>query len=170
MKATTILLFANLFWMSNVSADLNRGQYSKRYNMQSTSSPYWSNVSRCLGAWGNHPFRNKASIRFRLMGAKVRVFGLGDNISDYTNTSYPQLIYIKPAVNVMSKTTYVLKNPNGWYCFESKVNVMGKSIIRAGCKTHIATTKGDVVVLGRDRNTKGTTVLGKSLIYRDCKR
>ncbi len=167
MKLIVAMLLAGVAGTVTASG-LDPHQYAQRFILHDTSSPYWPDVRRCLAAWHHHPFRDLHKIRFRLLHPKVRVFGLGDNIADFTRTNYPQIIFIKAAVNVMSKTTYQLKNPNGWYCFEAKVNVLGKSIIRAACTAHIATTKGNVVVLGKDRTTKGTTVLGKSLVYRDC--
>ncbi len=169
MKLLIVMVLTGIV-CSAAASGLDPQQYAQRFHLHDTSSPYWPDVRRCLAAWHHHPFKDRHTIRFRLLQPKVRVFGLGDNIADFTRTNYPQIIFIKAAVNVMSKTTYQLKNPNGWYCFEAKVNVLGKSVIRASCTAHIATTKGNVVVLGRDNSTRGTTVLGKSVIYRDCKR
>ena len=40
---------------------------------------------------------------------------------------------VRPAVNVMGKSTIRLNNPKGWYCFRSNVTVAGKIDIEAHC-------------------------------------
>lgn len=152
------------------AAGLNQQEYSNRFTLQDSTSRYWSDVKACLDQWGNPPFKDIKNLKFRVIKSGVKVFGLGSNVVDNTVTSYPQLIYIRPAVSVMSKTTYELMNPNGWYCFKSKVNVLGESVIKAACNAHIVASKGNTAVLGKgEKENKGTTVLGESHIERDCK-
>ena len=171
LRGFFLVTMASLFWVSWVEgADLNQQQYSDKFALQDAKSRHWPDVEACLKQWGNHPFKDKTNIRFRIIKPDVKVFGIGANVIDNATTSYPQLIYIRPAVSVMSKTTYNLMNPNGWYCFKSKVNVMGKSVIKAACKAHIVTVKGKTTVLGEgEKEKKGTTVLGESVVERDCK-
>lgn len=166
-----ILILVGIFWVALASAEgLDQKQYGEQFSLKGVGSRNWPDVEACLKQWGDHPFKDKKQIKFRVIKPDVKVFGLGSNIVDNAKTSYPQLIYIRPAVSVMSKTTYKLMNPNGWYCFKSKVNVLGKSTIKAACHAHIVTVKGKATVLGESGGEKkGTTVLGESHIVRDCK-
>ncbi len=148
---------------------LNQKEYGAQFPLQDSSSRYWNDVRACLGNWGDHPFTNTKELRFRVIDPDVKIFGLGGNVVDTVQTRLPQLIYIRPAVSVMSKATYELMNENGWYCFKAKVNVMSKSVIKAACGAHIVTTKGKTTVLGKgEDDKKGTTVMGKSVIERHC--
>lgn len=171
LQSLIIAIMACLLCVPIVNAGgLNQKQYSNRFTLQGNDSRNWPDVEACLKQWGNHPFKNKKSLRFRVIKPGVKIFGLGSNVVDDVKTSYPQLIYIRPSVSVMSKATYKLMNPNGWYCFKSKVNVMGESVIKAACNAHITTAKGKTTVLGKgEKENKGTTVLGESHIERDCK-
>jgi hypothetical protein len=164
-------VLVSLLCISVVYAEtLNQQQYSNRFSLHDRSSRYWPDVEACLKQWGDPPFKDLKSLKFRVIKPDVKVLGVGSNVVDDVKTIYPQLIYIRPAVSVMSKTTYKLMNPNGWYCFKSKVNVLGESIIKAACNAHIITSKGAATVLGKgEKEHKGTTVLGESSIERDCK-
>ncbi|RYZ79869.1 MAG: hypothetical protein EOP06_26405, partial [Proteobacteria bacterium] len=79
-------------------------------------------MSKCLRAWGNHPFGRDP--KFRTMSTSVKVFGIGKNPRDAEVTTVPALIMINPAVNVMGGTEFELLNPNGWYCIVANVNVI----------------------------------------------
>ena len=166
----SVCLAATDAWArSEADKGLNQKQYGAQFQLHDVRSRYWNDVRACLRNWGDHPFANARELRFRVIDADVKLFGLGDNISDTVQTRYPQLIYIRPQVSVMSKATYELLNNNGWYCFKAKINVMSKTVIKAACDAHIVTTKGKATVLGRgESERKGTTVLGKSVIERDC--
>ena len=127
-----------------------------------------SAVEKCLAAWGKHPFEGK-NPPFRILGASVKIMGIGKDVVDSEKTSSPELILIKPAVNVMTKTAFRLLNPNGWYCFKSNVTVMGVSAITAACSAHLASSHDGVAVLGSNADTDGITVLGKAEVTRvDC--
>jgi len=79
------------------------------------------------------------------------------------------LVLIKPAVNVMGGSTVELRNPNGWYCFVTNVNVMGKMKIKAHCSAHLAQSHDGVTAMGEDANNKSVTVMGKTeVILMDC--
>jgi hypothetical protein len=146
---------------------LNETEYSDRFSLFDSSSADWPNIEQCFAAWGKHPFDKNS--KFRTIASRVSVFGAGNDIVDDVVTTYPQLVFINSTVNVMGKTTFNLKNPNGWYCLEANVNVMGKVVINAACDAHIATTKGNTVVMGKSDASSGTTVMGKSVVNRDCK-
>lgn len=149
---------------------LDKSEYQDIFALQNNKSKNWSAIQGCLAEWANHPFKSTKSKQFRVIQSSVQVFGLGDNaLSDTVNTKYPQLILIRPAVSVMSKSIYNLKNPNGWYCFKGQVNIMGKAIINIACKTHIASSKSSVTVFGKSEGNSGTTVMGKTTINRTCK-
>lgn len=152
---------------------LSQSQYEDRFNLHGKESPHWPDVKACINAWEgkSNPFRKKKNVRFRIMSSTVKVFGLGGGSNsnvDEVKTSYPQLIFIKSSVNVMGKSTFRLMNPNGWYCFEDNVNVMGKAVIEIGCNTNLATTSGSTTVMGASRGTSGVTVMGKSEVKRIC--
>ena len=171
-RNVAVLLVLLLPVTTVVAGGLTRDQYEARFPMQDRNSPNWPDVQACLNAWGtSHPFRNVRKLRFRVIQSSVKVFGLGGDVVDNVATDYPQLIFIKSAVNVMGKSRYRLLNPNGWYCFEDNVNVMGKAIIETACQPHLATSKGaSTTVLGKtDADEPGSvTVLGKTVIQRHC--
>jgi hypothetical protein len=112
----------------------------------------------CLKAWGQHPFKD--ATRYRKYSSVVNVFGIGQNTDDLAPTREPELVLIDSALNVMGGTTIRLMNPNGWYCFRSNTNVMGKVTIRAHCKAHIASAEDGLTFLGEDQHNKSTTVMG----------
>jgi predicted DNA-binding protein (MmcQ/YjbR family) len=124
-------------------------------------------VRLCMKNWGTHPF-NASKPKYRVIGKKVKVFGIGGNINDTSVTAKPELVLIKPNVSVMSVARMYLMNPNGWYCIHNKVNVMSKTEINLHCKAHLATTKDGVAVLAKDEKEQGVTVLGKATIIRKC--
>lgn len=172
MKKTLIFMAVALLATDVAAEGLSQAQYESQFEMADSTSEHWNEVAMCLKNWPNHPFKGK-KVKFRVISGGVKVFGLGNNVVDKAKTSYPQLIYIRPSVSVMGKATYELMNPNGWYCFKSKVNVMSKTTIKAACKAHVTTATGKATVLGKSEaeqegNEKGTTVMGKSVIERDC--
>lgn len=164
---TGILLAVSTLAIS--AGGLSKKEYASRYKLYGPSSVHWVDTQKCLSHFPEHPFKDKKNVRFRVIEPDIKIFGLGSNVADEVATDYPQFILIRPTVNVMSKTTYRLMNPNGWYCFKSKVNVMGKTVIKAACTTHITTVKGNTTVLGKSVGGKeGTTVMGKSIVERAC--
>ncbi len=168
VKIGYLAVLAILAFSGIATADsLSESQYSERYSLFDSSSADWANIEQCFAAWGKHPFDKKS--KFRTIASRVSIFGAGNDIIDDVVTSYPQLVFINSTVNVMGKSAFKLMNPNGWYCLEANVNVMGKSVINAACDAHIATTKGNTVVMGKSDESSGTTVMGKSIVERDCK-
>jgi hypothetical protein len=125
-------------------------------------------ISSCLKAWGKHPFGN--SPEYKTLATSVRVFGIGQNLTDAELTNSPSLVLVNPGVNVMGGSTIELLNPNGWYCLRNNVNVMGGLSIRAHCKAHLASATEGVTVLGSSSNIKSITVMGSTQIELvDCK-
>lgn len=148
---------------------MSQKQYADLFPLETGASANWPNVKKCLIAWGDsHPFKDHKNIKFRVIDTNVRLFGLGNTFSDHVKTNYPQIILVRPAVSVMSKTTFELMNPNGWYCFKGSVTVMGKSIIKMACDAHLGSTTGNTAVLGKSQGQSGTTVLGKTVVERVC--
>jgi hypothetical protein len=119
-------------------------------------------ISSCLKAWGKHPFGNNPE--YKTLATSVKIFGIGQNPTDSELTNSPSLVLVNPGVNVMGGTTIELLNPNGWYCFRSNVNVMGRLSIRAHCKAHLASATEGVTVLGSNSDIKSTTVMGSTQI------
>lgn len=125
-------------------------------------------IRTCLHNWGKTPFSSERP-DFRVISAKVRVVGIGDNVEDSRPTDKPELVLVKPAVSVMSKSVMELMNPNGWYCLKGKVDVMGKTEINLHCKAHMTSSKDSATVLGSNKEDTGVTVLGKSVVNRVCR-
>jgi hypothetical protein len=121
-------------------------------------------IKECLKKWGNSPFTEKSP--FRVVSAKVKVMGIGQDINETNKTSQPELVLIRPAVTVMAKTEMNLENPNGWYCLKGETAVLGKMQINLHCKAHMAASQGTATVLGSDNHEAGTTVLGSTRVAR----
>jgi len=115
-------------------------------------------VSNCLKAWGEHPFGSKP--RYRVLSSSVKVFGIGQSTDDTAVTKGPDLVLIDTGVNVLGGSTLQLLNPNGLYCFNSNVNVMGSLTIKAHCKAHLAAASNGMTVMWGDPSNKSVTVLG----------
>ncbi len=121
-------------------------------------------VATCLKNWKNHPFKT-ARPEFRTIRSKVKVMGMGDELTDGQTTSTPELILVMPTVNVMSKSVLRLLNPNGWYCLKSNVAVLGKTEIELDCKAKLTAANLGATVLGKDDSDTGNvTVLGKNTV------
>jgi len=121
-------------------------------------------VKTCLRNWKTHPFKT-AEPEFRTIGSKVRVMGVGDELVDTEATTKPELVFVKPTVNVMSKSTIRLLNPNGWYCLKNNVAVMGKTEIELDCKAKLASAGSGATVMGKDDSDHGNvTVMGKNTV------
>lgn len=125
-------------------------------------------IDACLQSWGKaSPFK-KGQKADTVIGTGVKVFGLGAGQSGHDNpTEKPELILVRPAVNVMGKSTIRLANPNGWYCFRSNVTVAGKLEIEATCKAHIASAREDGTSVGAaDESGSGVAVFGALRVTR----
>jgi len=124
-------------------------------------------ITECLNSFGDHPFNNNPE--YREIRPGVKVFGIGGSTVDDEATQDPELIYVKPPVNVMGGTTISLLNPKGWYCMRSNVNVMGGLTIKLACDAKfVIIGEGSTVMSRSDTNEKGTTVMGSTRIERDC--
>ena len=90
---------------------------------------------------------------------------------DETVTDKPSLILVRPAVNVLGKSTIRLANPKGWYCFKSNVTVAGKIAIEAHCDARIASAREDgTSVMATDESKGGVAVMGALRVSRfGCK-
>ncbi len=119
-------------------------------------------IASCLKAWGTHPFGKNP--QYKTLGTSVKIFGIGQNSADTELTNSPSLVLVNPDINIMGGTTTELLNPNGWYCFRSNINVMGKLSIRAHCKAHLAAASDGVTVLGSNSASKSVTVMGSTQV------
>jgi hypothetical protein len=127
---------------------------------QETDSP----VDGCLFAWGKQPFGRHPE--YKTLATSVKVFGIGHETADTEVTPSPALILVNPGVNVGGGSVIQVLNPNGWYCFRTTVNVMGGLTIKAHCKSHLATTSGDVLAGANGADGKGVSVLGSTVVER----
>ena len=125
-------------------------------------------LDACINSWGKaSPFK-KGTAAESVIAPSVKVFGIGGagKMND-SPTDKPALVLVRPAVNVMGKSTIRLENPKGWYCFRSNVNVAGKMEIEAPCAAHIASAKEDGTSVGAvDESNKGVSVFGALRVTR----
>lgn len=153
MRLRKLALFASLILAASVAVADDR-----------------DDVIACLKNWKEHPFPVGKEKADRVLATSVRIFGAGGDLVDDAKTDEPELVLVKPAVSVMTKTTMKLLNPNGWYCLKGKVDVMAKTEITLGCSTHlISSTQGATVLGAQNEQSTGVTVMGKSAVNRnDC--
>ena len=125
-------------------------------------------LDACIASWGKaSPFK-KGHAADSVIATGVKVFGIGSGQSgNDTATDKPALVLVRPAVNVMGKSTIKLNNPKGWYCFRSNVNVAGKMEIDAPCTAHIASATSEGAAVGASDDTgKGVSVFGALRVTR----
>lgn len=150
-------------------ADADLSEYTRTYGTQLPSAENQKALSRCLQAWGEHPFSDLNTTPVRVIGSSVRVMGFGSGEpKDTLETGYPQLVLIRPATSVMTRTTYELTNPNGWYCLHTTTTVLGQSRVTLGCSAHLASSTNSQTIIATDEsaNQGGITVLGEFEITR----
>lgn len=158
-----------LVTLSALAAEpLDRTAYAARFPLADQTNKDFAQVQACLAGWAGHPFTTDDSRRFRLVETSVRVMGFGGSeVVDEVATSYPQIIVVRPNVSVMTRTTWKLLNPNGWYCFDTSVAVLAKGEVELGCGSHLASgSGGSVEVLGGSEQKGGVTVLGSVEVRR----
>lgn len=165
MKSTRVALVALVGLGLSVGAiageGLSRAEYEKQFTMVSGDVGQRADVDKCLAAWGDDaPFA--ADTTFRVMSSSVRVAGFGKEPTDDVVSTDPVLIYIEPNVNVAGGTTYRLLNPNGWYCFNSSVSVLGTTTYEVACSAHMADASSGTEVLGENTGDKGGVTVGAS--------
>ena len=121
-------------------------------------------ISNCLKAWGEHPFGKNP--QYKILSTSVKVFGIGPATIDAEPTNAPVLVLVNPSVYVAGGSEIQVLNPNGWYCFRTTVSVIGGLTINAHCKSHLATTSGDLLTVGNAAGDKGVTVMGSTQVER----
>ena len=129
-------------------------------------------LDACIASWGSKSPFKKGTRATSVIAPGVKVFGLGGSGSTHdAPTDKPALVLVRPAVNVMGKSTIRLANPKGWYCFRSNVTVAGKIEIEAQCTAQIASSKEDGTAVGAvDESNKGVAVFGALRVTRvGCK-
>lgn len=159
LLSVCLLSFAGLAYADAMTAE----QYSAKFHITNGDEGDQEVIKSCLASWPKHPFKKKDnSYFFREMKTAVKVAGVGKSVRDTVETDYPQLILIQPSVSVMTKNSYELLNPNGWYCFKTAVTVLGKGHIQAHCKAHLASYKEGAAIAGsKNDQVNGVVVLGK---------
>ena len=126
-------------------------------------------LDECIASWGKASPFHKGTRADGVIATGVKVFGIGQGSSGNDPvTTKPRLVLVRPAVNVMGRSTIRLQNPHGWYCFRSNVTVMGKMTIEAQCDAHIATGReeGGTSVGAADESNKGVAVFGALRVNR----
>ena len=125
-------------------------------------------LDACIASWGKSTPFKKGKAADSVIATGVKVFGLGSSQgSNDAPTDRPVLVLVRPAVNVMGKSTIRLANPNGWYCFRSNVTVAGAIHIEAHCNAHLASAREDGTSVGAvDESNKGVAVFGALRVSR----
>ena len=125
-------------------------------------------LDQCIAYWGNAAPFKKGTPAEGILSPGVRVFGLGGGAAGNDPvTEKARLVLVRPAVNVMGRTTIQLNNPHGWYCFRSNVTVAGKIQINAHCHAHIAAaTDSGTAVGAADDTSRGVAVFGALRVTR----
>ena len=125
-------------------------------------------LDACIASWGKKSPFKKGTSADSVIAPGTKVFGLGGGGSVRDDpTDKPALILVRPAVNVMGKSTIRLNNPKGWYCFRSNVTVAGKIAIEAHCNAQLASSKEDGTAVGAvDESNKGVAVFGALRVTR----
>ncbi len=129
-------------------------------------------LDACIASWGSKSPFKKGTPATSVISPGVKVFGVGGGGGTYdAPTDRAALVLIRPAVNVMGKSTIRLSNPKGWYCFRSNVTVAGKIEIEAPCNAQLASAKEDGTSVGAvDESNKGVAVFGALRVTRlGCK-
>ena len=126
--------------------------------MPANASEDDDSIALCLKSWDAHPFGKTP--QYKTLKVPVKVFGMGGDPSDTTATETPSLVLVNLGLNVGSKSTYELLNPNGWYCLKTSATIMGEVTIKAHCKAQLASTSTGVAVMGS--GDKGVTVMGST--------
>lgn len=123
-------------------------------------------VERCLAQWDDHPFTESTEVR--VLAPSVRMLGLGTRELVDTPSKTPELVVVRPSVNVMTRTVLSLHNPNGWYCIDTPVGVMSKVVVDVHCDAHVADAHAGKAVMGRRETDGGVAVLGSLELTRSC--
>ncbi len=125
-------------------------------------------LDACIESWAKKSPFKKGQPAETVIGTGVKVFGVGSSrTGNDSPTDKPELILVRPAVNVLGKSTIRLSNPKGWYCFRSNVTVAGKINIEAPCAAMIASAREDGTTVGAvDESNKGVAVFGALRVTR----
>lgn len=125
-------------------------------------------LDACIESWGRSSPFPKGTPAETVVAGGVKVFGLGAaRTGSDPPTRNAALILVRPAVNVMGRTTIRLSNPQGWYCFRSNVTVAGSLHIEAPCEARIASAREDGTAVGAvDESNKGVAVFGALRVTR----
>lgn len=124
-------------------------------------------LDACISSWGKKSPFKKGTPADKVIAPGVKVFGVGSSGGTDEPTDQPALVLVRPAVNVMGRSTIKLNNPKGWYCFRSNVTVAGKIEIDVPCNAHIASAKEDGTAVGAvDESNKGVAVFGALRVTR----
>jgi len=147
----------------------DQAEYSAKYGTRTPSASELAVINRCLGAWTDHPFTDPANEEVRVIQTSVRVMGFGGGEpQDTLATDQPQLVLIQPAISAVSRTTYRLENPNGWYCFNTTTTVLGQNRMHLACGAQLANSRDGIAILGDDETSSegGVVVLSEIEVYR----
>jgi len=166
MKCSVALLLLALGPAASAADSYDQARYAEAFDLRTGDDDDQAHLKSCLKAWGTHPFGEQERYTARFFEANVRVMGIGQEMRDEAVTDYPQLILVKPSVNVMTKTTYELLNPNGWYCFDANVTVLGKAVLKADCDAHLANAREGVAVVAASDEEGSVAVLGAVRVER----
>jgi hypothetical protein len=82
-------------------------------------------------------------------------------------------VLVKPIFNVAGVSTVNLLNPNGWYCLQTTLSVVGRVHLRVQCKAQLAMTSDGKTVVGNNARNNAirdavVTAMGSVPVERPC--
>lgn len=126
-------------------------------------------INNCLEQWGDHPFTQEQVNNYNKLVGTVEVFGIGPAIDDKVQTATPKLMLVKPPVNVFSTQTFVLGNPNGYYCLNRGFNLLSRSTVEVHCDAKMIANGGkDILSGGNATDTSSVSVFSNVDVVRKC--
>ncbi|MEZ4743778.1 MAG: hypothetical protein R3B45_15255 [Bdellovibrionota bacterium] len=114
-------------------------------------------LKSCLANFKDSPFEETIT-NFKKIKASINIGGSGTAINDTTHTDEPELILIAAAINVGSKVTYNLLNPNGYYCMMLNTNIKSKLTINLDCRAQVADSALSIQI--KSSGNEAPSVLG----------
>ena len=136
----------NLPGLNNLAGVTTQGQLPTLGTQQKPASnsnnAYASYIQQCLIAWGTiSPFTAQKQPD-SVLGSPTNALGHSVNLVDSNITNAPTLVLVFSSWNATSDVSYLLENPNGWYCVVSPSNSLAQTTINIKAAGHLATSSG----------------------------
>jgi hypothetical protein len=114
-------------------------------------------IGKCMTSWS--AIKPQKFTQVRKVYASVAVLSSGTAIKDEVATDGPALVLIYAGVNVLGDAKWELRNPNGWYCVVTNVNVLANLTVQIAREAKLTDSAVKVDVLNGS-NTADTAGVG----------